>query len=137
MGFHKPGEIRAAFALGRGLAPKGREKYRSCCRAGKDRDIDTVRRSADRRKKDGKKERKRVLREMKRIVTVVRGHARRYHTLLDENWQATDWSRPQAEQVLKRIESVIEALPVAVKQAHERIIGERPVANEEKTSEPL
>jgi hypothetical protein len=47
MGFHKPGEIRAAFALGRGLAPKGREKYRSCCRAGKDRDIDTVRRSAE------------------------------------------------------------------------------------------
>src|ERR1700740_1279574 len=85
-----------------------------------------------RRKKNGKKERKRVLREMKRIVTTVRGHAQRYHTLLDLNWQATDWSRPQAEQVLKRIESVIEALPAAVKQAHERIIGERPVANEEK-----
>src|ERR1700747_3009691 len=85
-----------------------------------------------RRKKNGKKERKRVLREMKRIVTTVRGHAQRYHTLLDENWQATDWSRPQAEQVLKRIESVIEALPAAVKQAHERIIGERPVANDEK-----
>src|ERR1700758_2976005 len=85
-----------------------------------------------RRKKNGKKERKRVLREMKRLVTVVRAHAQRYHTLLDENWQATDWSRPQAEQVLKRIESVIEALPAAVKQAHERIIGERPVANDEK-----
>jgi len=85
-----------------------------------------------RRKKNGKKERKRVLREMKELVGVVRGHARRYRTLLDENWQATDWTRPQAEQVLKRIESVIEALPVAVKQAHERIIGERPVANEEK-----
>src|SRR5262249_121899 len=74
----------------------------------------------------------RVLREMKELVGVVRGHARRYRTLLDENWQATDWTRPQAEQVLKRIESVIEALPVAVKQAHERIIGARPVANEEK-----
>jgi hypothetical protein len=73
-----------------------------------------------------------VLREMKRVVTVVRAHAQRYHTLLDENWQATDWTRPQAEQVLKRIESVIEALPAAVKQAHERIIGERPVANDEK-----
>src|ERR1700751_3397640 len=59
-------------------------------------------------------------------------HTRRYHTLLDLNWQATDWSRPQAEQVLKRIESVIEALPAAVKQAHERIIGERPGAHDEK-----
>jgi len=85
-----------------------------------------------RRKKNGKKERKRVLREMKTIVTVVRAHAQRYHRLLDENWQATDWSRPQAEQVLKRIESVMEALPAAVKQAHERIIGERQVANDEK-----
>ena len=30
-----------------------------------------------RRKKNGKKERKRVLREMKRVVTVVRAHAQR------------------------------------------------------------
>jgi hypothetical protein len=88
--------------------------------------------SHTRRKKNGKKERKRVLREMKRVVTVVRAHAQRYYTLLDENWQATDWTRPQAEQVLKRIELVIEALPAAVKQAHERIIGERQVANDEK-----
>ena len=85
-----------------------------------------------RRKKNGRKERKRVLREMKRVVSVVRAHAQRYHTLLDENWQATDWTRPQAEQVLKRLESIIEALPAAVKQAHERIIGERQVANDEK-----
>jgi hypothetical protein len=85
-----------------------------------------------RRKKNGQKERKRVLREMKRVVTKVREHAQRYHTLLDEHWQATDWTRPQAEQVLKRIESIVEALPAAVKQAHERIIGERQVANNEK-----
>ena len=85
-----------------------------------------------RRKKDSKKERKRVLREMKRVVSVVRAHAQRYHTLLDENWQETDWTRPQAEQVLKRLESILEALPLAVKQAHERIIGERQVANNEK-----
>jgi hypothetical protein len=85
-----------------------------------------------RRKKNGNKERKRVLREMKRVVTVVRAHAQRYYKLLDENWQATDWTRPQAEQVLKRLKSIIEALPAAVKQAHERIIGERQVANNEK-----
>jgi hypothetical protein len=85
-----------------------------------------------RRKKNGHKERKRVLREMKAVVTVVRAHAQRYHTLLDENWQATDWTRPQAEQVLKRLGSILEALPAAVKQAHERIIGERQVANDEK-----
>jgi hypothetical protein len=85
-----------------------------------------------RRKKNSNKERKRVLREMKRMVRVVRAHAQRYYTLLDENWQATDWTRPQAEQVLKRMKSIIEALPAAVKQAHERIIGGRQVANDEK-----
>jgi len=61
-----------------------------------------------------------------------RFHKARRNRLLIENWQATDWTRPQAEQVLKRLESVIEALPAAVKQAHERIIGERQVANDEK-----
>jgi hypothetical protein len=85
-----------------------------------------------RRKKNSNKERKRVLREMKKLVVVVRGHARRYRALLDLNWQATDWSRRQAEQVLERIDLVMEALPAAVKQAHERIIGERLVANDEK-----
>jgi hypothetical protein len=34
-----------------------------------------------RRKKNGHKERKRVLREMKAVVTVVRAHGQRYHTL--------------------------------------------------------
>jgi hypothetical protein len=38
-----------------------------------------------RRKKNGNKERKRVLRQMKKLVAVVGGHARRYRTLLDEN----------------------------------------------------
>lgn len=85
-----------------------------------------------RRRRNSNKERKRVLREMKKLVVVVRGHARRYRTLLEENWQATDWTRRQAEQVLKRIDLVMEALPAAVKQAHERIIGERPVANDGK-----
>jgi len=85
-----------------------------------------------RRKKNSNKERKRVLRQMKKLVAVVRGHARRYRTLLDENWQATDWTRCQAEQVLKRIDLVMEALPAAVKQAHERIIGGRQVPNDEK-----
>jgi hypothetical protein len=44
----------------------------------------------------------------------VRARAQPYLTLLHENWQATDWTRPQAEQVLKRIDSVLEALPAAV-----------------------
>jgi hypothetical protein len=85
-----------------------------------------------RRRADCKKGRKRVLRQMKRQVKIVGDHARRHRQLLDQNWEKTDWTRPQAEQVLRRIDGVLELLPKAQKQAHERIIGGRLVANEEK-----
>jgi hypothetical protein len=80
----------------------------------------------------GKKERKRVLRRMKHLVGVVRGHARRHRDLLDQQWEQTEWTRAQAEQILRRIDGVLELLPRAQKQAHERIIGERQVPNAEK-----
>src|ERR1035438_2973894 len=79
-----------------------------------------------------KKGRKRVLRSMKKLVGVVRGHARRHRDLLDEQWPQTEWTRAQAQQILRRIDGVLELLPRAQKQAHERIIGARPVANAEK-----
>ncbi len=85
-----------------------------------------------RRKAQSKQARKGILRQMKKLVTVVRGHARRHRELLDQAWEETEWTRPQAEQVLRRIDQVLELLPRAQKQAHERIIGGRPVANEEK-----
>ncbi len=85
-----------------------------------------------RRKVQAKKERKRVLRAMKKLVKAVGRHARRHRELLDKNWEKTQWTRPQAEQVLRRIDGVLELLPKAQKQAHERIIGGRLIANEEK-----
>jgi hypothetical protein len=84
------------------------------------------------RRTDSKKQRKRVLREMKRLTQVVRAHAQRYRALLDEQWEKTDWTRPQAEQVLQRLDNVLSQLPAALHQAHERIIGERLVKNEDK-----
>jgi hypothetical protein len=69
---------------------------------------------------------------MKQQVKIVRAHARRHRDLLDQNWEGTEWTRPQAEQVLGRIDRVLELLPKAQKQAHERIIGGRLVANREK-----
>ena len=79
-----------------------------------------------------KKGRKKVLREMKRLVRVVRDHAQRHRDLLDGQWQQTEFTRPQAEQILRRMDGVLELLPQAQKQAHERIIGARPVANADK-----
>ena len=82
---------------------------------------------------EAKKERKRVLRAMKKVVKVVEEHARRYQGLLLENWKTeTDLSEKEVKQIVSRIQGVVEQLPQAVKQAHERIIGERQVNNADK-----
>ena len=85
-----------------------------------------------RRAVDSKKQRKKTLRLMKRQVKVVAAHARRHRQLLDQEWEQTDWTRPQTQQVLRRIDGVLSLLPQAQKQAHERIIGERKVGNADK-----
>jgi len=85
-----------------------------------------------RRTPDSQKQRKKILRLMKQQIKVVAGHARRHRALLDQAWAQTDWTRPQAEQVLRRMDGVLTLLPQAQKQAHERIIGERRVANADK-----
>jgi hypothetical protein len=79
-----------------------------------------------------KKGRKRVLRQMKQLTRVVRAHARRHRDLLEQQWEQTKLTRGQADQILRRIDGVLELLPKAVRQAHERIIGARPVANADK-----
>ena len=75
---------------------------------------------------------KRVLRQMKKLVTIVRAHARRHRELLAQNWARTEWTQAQAQQILGRLDDVLELLPRAQKQAHERIIGGRPVARAEE-----
>jgi hypothetical protein len=84
------------------------------------------------RRAGSKKGRKRVLRQMKKLVGVVRGHARRHRELLDQQWERTEWTRAQAQQVLRRVDGVLGLLPRAQKQAHERIIGARQVPNADK-----
>src|SRR5208283_4904352 len=76
--------------------------------------------------------RKQTLRQMDRLVGTVRNHARRYRKLLDEHWEQTDWTRPQAEQVLGRMDQVLEQLPKARLQARQRILQGQLVPNEDK-----
>jgi hypothetical protein len=76
--------------------------------------------------------RKQTLRQMDRLVGTVRNHARRYRELLDEHWERTDWTRPQAEQVLQRMDQVLEQLPKARQQARQRILQGQLVPNEDK-----
>jgi hypothetical protein len=84
------------------------------------------------RRAGSKKGRKRVLRQMKKLVNLVRAHARRHRELLAQNWERAEWTQGHAQQTLDRLDDVLELLPRAQKQAHERIIGGRPVPNAEK-----
>jgi hypothetical protein len=84
------------------------------------------------KKADGKRHRKKILRKMDQLLGTVRAHARRYRQLLDEQWERTEWSRPQTDQVLRRMNGVLEQLPAARAQARQRILHEEPVANKDK-----
>jgi len=85
-----------------------------------------------RKKKDAKKVRKQVFRRMKKLMNTVEGHAKNHHGLLKERWRETDWSELETQVVLDRIQNILDQLPQAIDQAHERIIGERRVANTDK-----
>jgi len=85
-----------------------------------------------RKRKESRRERKQVLRQMKELLKVIRKHANRYRDLLAERWADTDLSYKQACVVLGRMDRVLEVLPEAIRQAHERIIAGRQVPNGQK-----
>jgi hypothetical protein len=84
------------------------------------------------RKKGAKKLRKGILRKMKKLMKRVGKQAMNHLELLENKWETADISRSQTEQILKQITNVTDKLDAAIKNAHERIIGERQVANEDK-----
>ena len=85
-----------------------------------------------RRRKDSKKKRKAILRQVKALSCCIEKHAVRYKMMLEARWQETDWTETQKAQVISRIDNILNQLPAAIKQAHERIIGERPIKNDDK-----
>ncbi len=85
-----------------------------------------------RKRGDGKKVRKTILRRMKKLMKTIGNHAESYHALLAERWRETGWSELETQVVLDRIRGILDQLPQAIHQAHERIIGERRVANSDK-----
>jgi len=92
----------------------------------------TMAMSAGSRPADSKKRRKGVLRQMKALQKKVTAHAQAHRDLLEQYWRETALSEKQARVILDRIDHVLTQLPAAIAQAHERIIGGRPVPNEEK-----
>jgi hypothetical protein len=89
----------------------------------------TMAMSACARKTDAKKQRKKILRLMKQLARKISSHAQAHLKLLREKRERTDLSEAQAAQIIARMENILAQLPAAIKQAHERIIGARPVKN--------
>jgi hypothetical protein len=85
-----------------------------------------------RRQKDGKRVRKKVLRLMKKLMAKVARHATVHRDLLSMRCEETRFTENEAAQIIGRIDSVLEQLPQALHQAHERIIGGRQVPNRDK-----
>jgi len=85
-----------------------------------------------RKRPDAKKAKKAILRQMKMLMSTIELHAQNYHELLSSRWQETNWSDLEKDQVLSRMQNILDLLPQAIHQAHERIIGERRMKNSDK-----
>lgn len=85
-----------------------------------------------RRKSDGKKMRKKVLRQMKQLLKRIGEHARRHRDKLASNHAQTKWSPKQSGNIIDRIDEKLTLLPEVIKQAHERIIGGRKLKSKDK-----
>lgn len=81
---------------------------------------------------NGRKQRKKVLREMKALEKRIADHAKAHLTALKTRRDETALSEAQAQQIIDRMEGVLDQLPAAIKQAHERMIGGRRIADNDK-----
>jgi preprotein translocase subunit SecA len=81
---------------------------------------------------NGRRRRNRTFRKIDKLAQIVRAHAQRYRNILEEQWKQTEWTRKQAEQVLRRMDKVLEQLPAARRRARQRILKEEPVKNHDK-----
>ncbi len=88
--------------------------------------------TAKNRTKDGSKHRKAVLREMKTLSKRIAKHARKHLEILTTRSHETNLTVGQVNQIRQRIQSILDQLPIAIKQAHERIIGGRKLPNKSK-----
>jgi hypothetical protein len=82
--------------------------------------------------RDGRRHRKAVLREMKKLSARIGRHARRHLDILAARGDETELCAGEIRQISGRIEGVLAQLPAAIRQAHERLIGGRKLPNKEK-----
>jgi hypothetical protein len=90
--------------------------------------------SSVRRQTEAKKARKKILRQMKRLAKTIQTHATAHRDLLlaDQKNAHPRFTPNRAACIIKRMDNIIAQLPAAIHQAHERIIGERTLPNDQK-----
>jgi hypothetical protein len=77
-------------------------------------------------------EKKREFRKLKSLCKVIAAHGERYLSLLRNDWNTTDLSEAEAKLAADRLAKMLSLLPVAMKQAHSRMITGKQIPNEEK-----
>ncbi len=82
--------------------------------------------------KQSKKQRKKLLRAMDKLVKKIAEHARRYRKILEQDWEKTNWTRGRSDYMLRGLDNILDQLPEARRQARERIIGEQQVPSKDK-----
>jgi len=88
--------------------------------------------SACRSRVNSKRQRKRVLRQMKALEKKIARHARAHRELLAERRAQTTLTAKEAQRIIQGIDGILTQLPEAIRQAHERIIGGRQVPHADK-----
>ena len=73
----------------------------------------------------GKRQRKKIFRQIKNLLRCVVGHADRHLKLLLQGGQQAGLSQGQMRQIAVRMENVLGQIAQIIRQAHERIIGGR------------
>ncbi len=60
---------------------------------------------------------------MKKLGKVIAQHAQRHREALAARWRETDLGAGERRRILARLDRILQRLPQAMGQAHERIIG--------------
>jgi len=69
---------------------------------------------------------------MEKLLKRLSIHGETYFDILQENWADYSFSEAQANQILRKMRKTLDYVPTVIYQAHERVIGERQINNEEK-----
>lgn len=69
---------------------------------------------------------------MNRLMKTIESHGHRYHELLVNHWQESDFTYNEAQMVLKHLQTILCQVPYAIEQAKQRIIKGEKVDNSQK-----